>query len=60
MAYGRSSPLVGLEFKQALPIIKCSDVDLDLHLRKFQAIIDCYALTRQAGAKPYDILVVSS
>ncbi len=58
MAYGRSSPLAGLEFKQARPIIKGSDLDLERHTRKFRAIIDRHALTRQAGVRPYDILVV--
>ncbi len=58
MTHGRSSPLAGLEFKQALPIIKDSDLDLQRRMREFRAIIDRRALARQAGVRPYDILVV--
>ncbi len=47
MAYGRRSPLAGLEFKQA--ITKDSDLDLERHMRELRATIDCHALTRQAG-----------
>ena len=58
MVASRGSPLAGLEFKQSLPVIKDTDLDLDKHLREFRAIVDCYALTRQQGVKPYDLLVV--
>ena len=35
------SPLAGLDFKQTLPTIKDSDLDLDRHLREFRGIVDC-------------------
>ena len=54
----RGSPLAGLGFKQSLPVIKDSDLDFEKHLREFRAIVDCYALTRQQGVRPYDLLVV--
>ena len=52
------SPLAGLEFKQTLPMIKDSDLDFDRHLREFRSIVDCYALNRKEGIRPYDLLVV--
>ena len=54
----QGSPLAGLEFKQTLPVIKDSDLDFDRHLREFRSIVDCYALSRNEGIRPYDLLVV--
>ena len=54
----QGSPLAGLEFKQTLPVIKDSDLDFDRHLREFRSIVDCYALSRKEGIRPYDLLVV--
>ena len=54
----QGSPLAGLEFKQTLPVIKDSDLDFDRHLREFRSIVDCYALNRKEGIRPYDLLVV--
>ena len=50
--------MAGLEFKQTLPVIKDSDLDFDRHLREFRSIVDCYALNRREGVRPYDLLVV--
>ena len=52
------SPLAGLEFKQTLPVIKDSDLDFERHLREFRGIVDCYAMNRKEGIRPYDLLVV--
>ena len=52
------SPLAGLEFKQTLPVIKDSDLDFDRHMREFRGIVDCYAMNRKEGIRPYDLLVV--
>lgn len=52
------NPLAGQEFKQSLPVIKDSDLGLERHLLDFRAIVDCYALTRREGVRPYDLLVV--
>ena len=54
----RGSPLAGLEFKQSLPVIRDSDLDLEKHLREFRGIVDCYALTGNQGIRAYDLLVV--
>ncbi len=54
----QGSPLAGLEFKQTLPVIKDSDLDFDRRLREFRSIVDCYALNRKEGIRPYDLLVV--
>ena len=50
--------MAGLEFKQALPVIKDSDLDFDKHMREFRSIVDCYAVNKSQGVKPYDLLVI--
>ena len=52
LAQRGGSPLAGLEFKQTLPVIKDSDLDLDRHLREFRGIVVCYALSRKEGIRP--------
>jgi hypothetical protein len=52
------SPLAGLEFKQALPVIKDSDLDFDRPMREFRSIVDCYAMNKSQGVRPYDLLVI--
>ena len=39
-------------------MIKDSELDFDRHLREFRSIVDCYALSRKEGIRPYDLLVV--
>jgi hypothetical protein len=52
------SPLAGLEFKQALPVINDSDLDFDRHMRELRSIVDCYAMKKSQGVRPYDLLVI--
>ncbi len=54
----RGSPRARLKCKQSLPVIKDSDLDFERRLRELRAIVDCYALTRREGIRPYDLLVV--
>ena len=56
--YTGGCSIAGLEFKQQLPVISDSDLDFERHLRDFRSIVDCYALTKRAGVRPYDLLVV--
>ncbi len=39
-------------------MIKDSDLDVDRHLQEFRGIVDCYAMNRKEGIRPYDLLVV--
>ena len=50
------SPLAGLEFKQALPVIKDYDLNFDRHMREFRSIVECFAMNKNHGVRPYEEL----
>ncbi len=52
------NPPAGLDFKQQLPVVKDSDLDFDRHTHEFRSIVDCYALNKKEGVRPYDLLVI--
>lgn len=39
-------------------MVKDSDLDFDKHMREFRSIVDCYALNKNQGVRPYDLLVI--
>ena len=53
----RVNALVGLEFKQSLPVLKDSDTDFESHWRQFQSVLDCHSFGRQ-GVRPLEVLTV--
>ena len=50
-ATSKMTALSDLEFKQTLPVIKDTDLNLDNHLLEFQNQIDCHSFGKR-GVRP--------
>ena len=49
--------ITGIEFKQAMPVIKDADTNLQKLLNEFESILDCHAFGRKA-VRPIDRLAL--